>query len=83
MARVLGRSQGRRFALTAQIVYRERRDYDINGLVPAIVARMISEGKSVRPGVHFLVDAVDPNTFMADLKNDGVEQTENFTPYTS
>jgi hypothetical protein len=69
--------------LTAQIVYRDHRDYGINGLVPAIVARMISKGKSVRPGVHFLVDTVDPITFMADLKKAGVEQTENFTPYTS
>ncbi len=83
MAQVLGRSQGRRFALTAQVVYRERRDYWINGLVPAIVARMISEGKSVRPGVHFLVDAVDPIALMADLKRIGVEQTENFAPYAS
>lgn len=83
MAQVLGRSQGRRFVLTAQVVYRERRDYCINGLVPAIVARMISEGKSVRPGVHFLVEAVDPISLMADLKRTGVEQTENFTPYAS
>jgi hypothetical protein len=75
---VLGRSQGRRFALTAQIVYKERRDYWINGLLPAMVARMISEGKSVRPGVHFLFEAVDPITFMAELKKAGVDQTENF-----
>jgi hypothetical protein len=80
VARVVGRSQGRRFALTAQIVYRERRDYWINGLVPAITARLISEGKSVRPGVHFLVDAVDPIAFMAELQKAGVEQTENFKP---
>jgi hypothetical protein len=81
VAQVLGRSQGRRFALTAQIVYRNRRDYWMNGLVPAIVGRMISEGKSVRPGVHFLAEAVDPITFMAELKKAGVEQTENLKPY--
>jgi saccharopine dehydrogenase (NAD+, L-lysine-forming) len=81
VAQVLGRSQGRRFALTAQIVYRDRRDYWMNGLVPAIVGRMISEGKSVRPGVHFLAEAVDPITFMAELKKAGVEQTENLKPY--
>jgi saccharopine dehydrogenase (NAD+, L-lysine-forming) len=83
VAQVLGRSQGRRFTLTAQIFYSERRDYWINGLVPAITARMISQGKSVRPGVQFLVDAVDPVTFMAELKKAGVEQTESFTPDTS
>ena len=77
---VLGRSQGRRFALTAQIVYKERRDYWINGLVPAMVARLISEGQSVRPGVHFLFEAVDPIAFMAELKKAGVEETENFKP---
>ena len=69
--------------MTAQIVYSERRDYWINGLVPAITARMISQGKSVRPGVHFLFDAVDPVTFMAELKKAEVEHTESFTPDTS
>jgi hypothetical protein len=39
--------------------------------------------KSARPGVHFLVGAVDPITFMAELKKACVEQAENFTPYTS
>ena len=80
MAQVAGRSQGRNLALTAQIVYRERRDYWINGLVPATVARMISESNSVRPGVHFLGDAVDPIIFMAELKKAGVEQVENLKP---
>jgi hypothetical protein len=66
--------------LTAQVVYRDRRDYWINGLVPTITARLISQGKSVQPGIHFLADAVDPMTFMAELKKAGVEQTENFKP---
>ncbi len=78
VSRVLGRSQGHKFAFTAQIVYRDRRDYWMNGLVPATTARMISEGKSVQPGVHFLGDAVDPITFMGELKTAGVEQTESF-----
>jgi hypothetical protein len=52
----------------------------MNGLVPAIVGRMISEGKCVRPGVHFLAEAVDPVAFMAELKRAGVEQTENLKP---
>ena len=81
VAQVHGRSQGRRFALTTQIVYRERRDYWMNGLVPAIVGRMISEGKFVRPGVNFLAEAVDPITFMAELNKAGVEQTESLKPY--
>ncbi|HUI82596.1 MAG TPA: saccharopine dehydrogenase NADP-binding domain-containing protein [Candidatus Binatia bacterium] len=76
VALVAGRSGGRKIGFTAQIVYRQRRDYWINGLVPAIAARMIAQGKSVSAGVHYLADAVDPTTFMAELRNAGVEQTE-------
>jgi hypothetical protein len=79
-ARILGRSQGHRLALTVQIVYRERRDYGIHGLALATVARMVSEGKAVRAGVHFLADAVDPMAFMAKLREAGVEATENLEP---
>ena len=38
MAQILGRSQGRKLTLTAQIVYKERRDYWIHGLVLATIA---------------------------------------------
>ncbi len=81
VAEVLGSSQGRRSALNAQVVYKERRDYWINGLVPAIVARMIAEGKSIRPGVHFLADAVDPMILIAELRKAGIEQTEEFKSF--
>lgn len=79
-ARILGRSQGRRLALTVQIVYRERRDYWIHGLALATVARMVAKGKAVRSGVHFLADAADPTAFMAELRKAGVEMTENLEP---
>jgi len=79
-AQVLGWSQGHKCSFTAQIVYRDRHDYWINGLVPALVARMISEGSSVRRGVHFLAQAVEPIQFMAELKKAGVEQSESFNP---
>ena len=68
---------GRRVALTVQLVYRDRRDYWIHGLVLAPVASAIAEGKGVRAGVHFLADAVDPMAFMAELRRGGVELTEN------
>jgi saccharopine dehydrogenase (NAD+, L-lysine forming) len=80
-AHVLGHSQGRRHAFIAQIVYKERRDYWINGLVPAMVARLISEGNRVQSGLHLLADAVDPIFFMEELRNAGVGQTENFKSY--
>jgi hypothetical protein len=78
VAQILGRSQGRRLALTAQIIYKERRDYWIHGLVLATVARTISEGNGIRAGIHFLADAVDPIAFMTELRKARVEQTENF-----
>ena len=75
-AQILGRSQGRRLALTVQVVYRDRRDYWIHGLALATVARMVSESKGVKAGVHLLADAVDPIAFMAELRKAGVEPTE-------
>jgi hypothetical protein len=78
VAQILGRSQGRQLALNFQIVYRDRRDYWINGLVLATAARTVSGSKGVQAGVHFLADAVDPIAFMAELREAGVEQVENF-----
>jgi hypothetical protein len=80
VAKALGRSQGRRLALTAEIVYDKGRDYWINGLVVATAARLLSEGQGVRPGAHFLSDAVDPLAFMAELRKGGVEQSERVEP---
>jgi saccharopine dehydrogenase (NAD+, L-lysine-forming) len=78
VAQITGRSQGRGASFSAQAVFQQHRDYWINGLVPAQVAAMISEGAGVQPGVHFLADAVDPIAFMADLRKSGVEQTESW-----
>ena len=78
VAQVLGRSQGTRLALTVQTVYKERRDYWINGLMLATAAHIVSEGKGVRAGVHFPPDAVDAVALMAELRGAGVEQIEKF-----
>ncbi|MFZ2001063.1 MAG: saccharopine dehydrogenase NADP-binding domain-containing protein [Candidatus Sulfotelmatobacter sp.] len=80
VAQVLGRSQGRRLDLTVQIVYKDRRDYWIHGVALATVARAVSGGKAVRAGVHFLADAADPTSLMAELRKAGVEQNERFEP---
>ncbi len=77
---ILGRSQSHRLVLTVQLVYRARRDYWINGLTLATVARMVSKGRAVQPGVHFLGDAVDAIAFLAELRKAGVEQTETCEP---
>ncbi|HYL45616.1 MAG TPA: saccharopine dehydrogenase NADP-binding domain-containing protein [Candidatus Limnocylindrales bacterium] len=79
-ARVLGKSEGRKLALTAEIVYEKHRDYWVNALVAATVARMIADGNGVKAGVNNLADAVDPASFLAELRNKGLEQTEKFEP---
>lgn len=76
----VGSCQGRRLSLTVRLVYERDRNYWINGLVPATVARMIAEGKGVAAGVHFLADAVDPIAFMAEIRRSGVEPTEESKP---
>jgi hypothetical protein len=80
VAKVLGRSQGRPLALTAEIVYDRHREYWVNGLAAATVARLLAEGNGVRPGVHFLAEAVDPISLMAELRKAGVEQSERVEP---
>ena len=79
-AEVLGSLQGRKRLLSVQIVYRQRRDYWIHGVALAASARMISEGKGVRSGVHFLAEAVEPGAFMAELRRAGVEVIEKIEP---
>jgi hypothetical protein len=50
----------------------------MNGVMLASAARMVSAGKGVRPGVHFLFDAVEPVAVMAELRKAGLRQTETF-----
>ena len=78
MVHLRGRSQGRSAVLKVQIVFEAGRDYWMNGVVLATVARMILEGKGVQSGVHFLSDAVDPLALMEELRKAGVQQAETF-----
>jgi saccharopine dehydrogenase (NAD+, L-lysine forming) len=73
---VFGRSEGRSAVLRSRIVFDAGRDYWMNGVVLATVARMMSSGKGVRAGIHFLSEAVDPIAFMGELRKAGVQQTE-------
>lgn len=63
---------------TARITFPHGRDYWINGIVPATVARLIARGRGVIPGVRFLAEAVDPIVFMNELKKAGVECSDQF-----
>jgi hypothetical protein len=51
----------------------------MNAVVAATVARLISEGGEVSKGVHFLVDAVSPVTFMEELRKAGVSCMESMS----
>jgi len=75
---VLGRSEGQRAALRSRVVFDAGRDYWMNGVALATVARMMSAGTGVHAGVHFLSEAVDPIAFMGELRKAGVQQTEIF-----
>jgi len=77
---VVGRCAGRSLALKTRIVFDAGREYWMNGLALATVARMISQGRGVERGVHFLASAVDPAAFMAELRKAGVELSESFEP---
>jgi saccharopine dehydrogenase (NAD+, L-lysine-forming) len=72
-----GRKEGKNVSQTVQLIYDKHRDYWINGLVPTTVARLIAEGGSVKTGVRFLADAVDPIAFMQELRRAGVNQTDS------
>ncbi|MGA2646453.1 MAG: saccharopine dehydrogenase NADP-binding domain-containing protein [Candidatus Sulfotelmatobacter sp.] len=61
-----------------QVTFERGREYWMNAIVVATVARLISEGGGVKPGVHFLVDAVDPTAFMEELRTVGVTHTQSF-----
>jgi hypothetical protein len=76
---VLGRSEGRSAALRSRIVFDAGRDYWMNGVALATVARMLSAGKGVHAGIHFLSEAVDPIVFMEELRKAGAQQTEIFS----
>lgn len=76
VAHVVGRSEGRAATLKAGITFDAGRDYWINGVTLATVARMVAGGTGVQSGVHFLFDAVDPTAFMAELRRTDVQQID-------
>lgn len=77
VAQAAGHSQGQKDTFSTRIVFPEHRDYWMNAVVPALVARLIAPGNCVQPGVHFLADAVDPVVFTAELRKAGVELAES------
>jgi Saccharopine dehydrogenase NADP binding domain len=76
LVEIQGRSDASEVSRRYQVRFETGREYWMNAIVAATVARLISEGKGVNNGVHFLMDAVDPVTFMEELRKAGVSQTE-------
>ncbi len=77
---VSGRAQERNQVFQVETIYDEGRQYWANGLLPAAAARIISENKQLKKGVHYLADAVDPVAVVTELRKSGLEATENFCP---
>lgn len=73
-----GRTRGRAATLKMRVTFEAGRDYWINAVTLATVARMVSARQGVRSGVHYLSAAMDPIAFMAELRKAGVQQTESF-----
>jgi hypothetical protein len=73
-----GRGEGREVSHRCQVTFERGREYWMNAVVAATVARLISQEGGVKTGVHFLMDAVDPVTFMEELREVGVSQMESF-----
>jgi hypothetical protein len=78
VAHVAGRVRGRSAVLKSRIAFETGRDYWINAVALATVARMVSATKGVQFGVHFLTGAVDPTQLMTELRKAGVRQSEIF-----
>jgi saccharopine dehydrogenase (NAD+, L-lysine forming) len=69
---IQGRSEAREVTHRYKVIFEKGREYWINGVVAATVARLISYGGTVKTGVHFLTEAVDPVAFMQELRKAGV-----------
>ena len=76
---IQGRSEARDVSHRCQVTFEKGREYWMNAIVAATVARFISDGQGAKPGVHFLADAVDPITFMEELRRAGVTVTQSFS----
>ena len=76
---VHGSRGGREVWHRHQVTFDKQREYWMSAVVAATVARLLAEGRAIKPGVHFLVDAVDPIAFMEELRNAGVTNTQSFS----
>jgi saccharopine dehydrogenase (NAD+, L-lysine forming) len=76
---VAGQSRGSPARFKVQLIYEEGREYWVNGLIPATVARLISERKEIKTGINYVANAVNPITLISELRKSGVDFTESRT----
>lgn len=69
---VRGQLGGGSLHSTTSITFERGQEYWLHGTTLATVAHLIAEDKHVRPGLYFLADAVEPASFMAQLKSAGI-----------
>jgi Saccharopine dehydrogenase NADP binding domain len=75
---IQGREDAHEVCHRYQVQFEPGREYWMNAIVAATTARLISEGRGVNCGVHFLTGAVEPVNFLGELRKAGVAQTEWF-----
>jgi len=80
VVQIQGRGAAREVCHRYQVTFKRGREYWMNAVVAATVARLISEGGAVKAGVHFLTDAVDPVSLMKELPKVEVSRMESFSP---
>lgn len=70
---VEGEKNGNATSQTIKMNYEQHRGYWMNALVVSTVARLISVGNKVMPGVNFLAGAIDPTFFVSELSRNGLK----------
>ncbi len=78
-AHVEGTRGGRKAILKSRITFSEGREYWMNGVALATVARMAAAGNGIKRGLGFLFELADPVAMMAGLEKAGVEIATSLT----
>jgi hypothetical protein len=74
---VNGRVKGSPALATTSIAFERGRDYWLHGTTLTTVASVVAKGAHVRPGVHYLADAVAPLELIAEIRRAGITVTES------
>lgn len=81
IVQIQGRSGGTILSQRHQVTFERGYEYWMNAVVAATVAWLISEHREVKTGAHLLFEAVDPISFMQELRRAGAILTHSFTEH--